>query len=343
MEQQLKALKCEDSLPLNQSERLNSALVNWFEEFGKDYPWRSTNDPYEILVSEMMLQQTQVSTVLERGYYRNWLEQFPDFKALSLATEVEVLRAWEGLGYYSRARNLHKVAIAVMKDFGGVFPSDLSLIEALPGIGQYTAGAVASFAFNAAVPAVDANIARVLARLFEFTERIDTSGGQKQLWKWAGGLVPKSGARLWNSALMELGQTLCKAKSVQCQECPAVSWCLSENPLELPVKKSRPKITETQEHVVFAFEAKRVLLEKETGRRRKGMWKLPERTPESLNGLRLLLVHKYGITRYRVTMNVYEAKKESALENEEWFNTKELEDLPMPSPYRRVLQKILKI
>ena len=155
--------------------------------------------------------------------------------------------------------------------------------------------------------------------------------------------MPKSGAKLWNSALMELGQTLCKAKSVQCQECPAVSWCLSENPLELPVKKSRPKITETQEHVVFAFEAKRVLLETETGRRRKGMWKLPERTPESLNGLQLLLVQKYGITRYRVTMNVYEAKKESALENEEWFNTKELEDLPMPSPYRRVLQKILKI
>ncbi|NCG26814.1 MAG: hypothetical protein GWP42_04655 [Verrucomicrobiales bacterium] len=343
MAQQLKALKCEDSLPLNQSERLNSALISWFEEFGKDYPWRSTNDPYEILVSEMMLQQTQVSTVLERGYYRKWLERFPDFEALSSASEEGVHRVWEGLGYYSRARNLHKVAIAVIKDFGGVFPSDLSLIEGLPGIGQYTAGAVASFAFNAAVPAVDANIARVLARLFEFTERIDTSSGQKQLWKWAGELVPESGARSWNSALMELGQTLCKAKSVQCQECPAVSWCLSENPLELPVKKSRPEITELQEHVVFAFEGKEILLEKETGRRRKGMWKLPERAAESLNGLRLLTVQKYGITRYRVTMNVYEAKKESALENEQWFSTEEVENLPMPSPYRRVLKKIIKV
>ena len=343
MVQQLKAPKCEDPLPLNQSERLNRTLISWFEEFGKDYPWRTTNDPYEILVSEVMLQQTQVSTVLDRGYYRRWLERFPDFEALSNAAEEEVLKVWEGLGYYSRARNLHKLAITVMKDFGGVFPSNLSQIEALPGIGKYTAGAVASFAFNAAVPAVDANIARVIARLFEFKERIDTSVGQKQIWKWADGLVPESGARSWNSALMELGQTLCKAKSVQCQECPAVSWCLSENPLELPVKKSRPEITNIKEHVVFASQGNKVLLEREMGRRRKGMWRLPERSAESLKGLRILAVQKYGITRYRVTMNVYEAKKEKALKNEQWFSIGEVEHLPMPSPYRRVLQKIIKV
>ncbi|MEE2808526.1 MAG: A/G-specific adenine glycosylase [Verrucomicrobiota bacterium] len=342
MAQQLKASKCEYTIPLHQSERLNSALISWFEEFGKDYPWRSTNDPYEILVSEIMLQQTQVSTVLERGYYRRWLEKFPDFESLSSATEEEVLRAWEGLGYYSRARNLHKVAIAVMNNFGGVFPSDLSLIEKLPGIGQYTAGAVASFAFNAPAPAVDANIARVLARIFEFRERIDTSHGQKQIWKWASTLVPESGGRSWNSALMELGQTLCKAKSVQCQECPVSSLCLSKNPLELPLKKSRPVITEMQENVVFALKGKKVLLERETGRRRKGMWKLPERAAQPLTGLHLLAVEKYSITRYRVTMNVYEIKKVSALENEQWFNIEELENLPMPSPYRRVLQKIIK-
>lgn len=342
MAQQLKASKCEDPLPLDQSDRLNSALISWFEEFGKDYPWRSTKDPYEILVSEIMLQQTQVSTVLERGYYRRWLERFPDFESLSSALEEEVLRAWEGLGYYSRARNLHKVAIAVMKDFGGVLPSEPSLIEGLPGIGKYTAGAVASFAFNASVPAVDANIARVLARLFEFTERIDTSHGQKQLWEWADALVPDSGARTWNSALMELGQTLCKSKSVQCQECPVVSWCLSKDPLGLPVKKSRPAITDLNENVVLALKGKKILLEKETGRRRKGMWKLPDRAPESLTGLRLLAVQKYAITRYRVTMNVYELNGESALENEHWFSIDDLEDLPMPTPYRRVLHKIIK-
>ena len=208
MSQESKSNKLEDHPLMDESKPFRRLLTNWFSENAKDYPWRSTSNPYEILVSEIMLQQTQVVTVLDRGFYRRWLEVFPDFKQLADAEESEVLRMWEGLGYYSRARNLHRLAKIVVYELENHFPKDVEQIEALPGIGKYTAGAIASFAFDSPVPAVDANIARVLARLFDFQERIDTSVGQKQIWEWAADLVPSSGGRIWNSALMELGQTL---------------------------------------------------------------------------------------------------------------------------------------
>ncbi len=327
--------------PLADVAGLRSALGGWFREVGKDYPWRGTEDAYEVLVSEMMLQQTQVATVLGRGYYRRWLERFPDVHALAAAGEAEVLRVWEGLGYYSRARNLQKAAGAVVAEHGGEFPRDPGQIEALPGVGRYTAGAVASFAFDAPVPAVDANIARVLARMFDFRERIDTSSGGKQLWAWAAQLVPESGGRLWNSALMELGQNVCKARSAGCESCPAAAWCLASKPLDLPIKKPRPQITEVDEHVLVARRDGEILLQKETGRRRKGLWRLPAREREEVGGLALSGKHNYGITRYRVTMHLYETAEADAGEDERWFRLDEVADLPMPSPYRRAVVRYL--
>ena len=141
------------------------ALIGWFARAGRDLPWRRTYDPYAVLVSEFMLQQTQVATVIP--YYERWLARFPDAAALARAPEAEVLRAWEGLGYYARARNLHRAARAIVETRGGGFPTDLAAIAALPGVGRYTAGAVASFAFDLPAAAVDANIARVLARWLE--------------------------------------------------------------------------------------------------------------------------------------------------------------------------------
>jgi len=340
MSQDLKSLKSTIHPMMDRSEPFRRSLLNWFHANAKDYPWRTTKDPYEILVSEMMLQQTQVVTVLGRGYYRRWLESFPDFKSLAAADESEVLRVWEGLGYYSRARNLHKLAQVVVHKLGNKFPSEVVEIESLPGIGKYTAGAIASFAFNSSVPAVDANIARVIVRIFDFQERIDTSYGQKKIWGWAKDMVPSSGARAWNSALMELGQTLCKPRVVLCEECPLYACCQSSQPLDLPIKKSKPQMTSIDEHVILAVSKSKVLLEQEKGRRRHGMWKLPARDGKGLKKTKLLSKQKYGITRYKMTMHIYQSDDARARENEQWFKMKELKSLPMPSPYRRALKLI---
>ena len=343
MSQESKSNKLEDHPLMDELKPFRRLLTNWFSENAKDYPWRSTTNPYEILVSEIMLQQTQVVTVLDRGFYRRWLEAFPDFKQLAEAEESEVLRMWEGLGYYSRARNLHRLAKIVVNELENHFPKDVDEIESLPGIGKYTAGAIASFAFNSPVPAVDANIARVLARLFDFQERIDKSLGQKQIWQWAADLVPSSGGRIWNSALMELGQTLCGPKKTLCNECPIAESCRCVEPLGLPIKKLKPAVTNVDEHVILNIRNEKVLLKQETGKRSKGMWKLPSRDKKEVKNLDLITTQNYGITRYKVKMHIYKSKNTQLNENEKWVSLDELASLPVPSPYRRALELITKI
>jgi len=343
MSQESKSNKLEDHPLMDELKPFRRLLTNWFSENAKDYPWRSTTNPYEILVSEIMLQQTQVVTVLDRGFYRRWLEAFPDFKQLAEAEESEVLRMWEGLGYYSRARNLHRLAKIVVHELENHFPKDVDEIESLPGIGKYTAGAIASFAFNSPVPAVDANIARVLARLFDFQERIDKSLGQKQIWQWAADLVPSSGGRIWNSALMELGQTLCGPKKTLCNECPIAESCRCVEPLGLPIKKLKPAVTNVDEHVILNIRNEKVLLKQETGKRSKGMWKLPSRDKKEVKNLVLITTQNYGITRYKVKMHIYKSKNTQLNENEKWVSLDELASLPVPSPYRRALELITKV
>ena len=343
MSQESKSNKLEDHPLMDESKPFRRLLTNWFSENAKDYPWRSTSNPYEILVSEIMLQQTQVVTVLDRGFYRRWLEAFPDFKQLAEAEESEVLRMWEGLGYYSRARNLHRLAKIVVYELENNFPKDVEQIEALPGIGKYTAGAIASFAFDSPAPAVDANIARVLARLFDFQERIDTSVGQKQIWEWAADLVPSSGGRIWNSALMELGQTLCGPRKTFCNECPIAESCRCVEPLGLPIKKLKQGVTNIDEHVILNIRNGKVLLEQETGNRRKGMWKLPTRDKREVTKLDLITTQNYGITRYKVKMHIYKSKNAQLNENEKWVSLDDLASLPVPSPYRRALELITKV
>ena len=168
-----------------------SALIKWFLENGADYPWRETKDPYAILVSELMLQQTRITTVLERGYFSRWMSLFPDWKSLATAEESEILKAWEGLGYYNRARNLQAAARVICSEHGGEMPDELNSIQALPGVGPYTAGAVCSFAFEKRAPIVDGNVIRVLARIFSFVEPIDTTPARKLFWEWAERLTPE--------------------------------------------------------------------------------------------------------------------------------------------------------
>lgn len=323
------------------------ALERWFEDGGKDYPWRRTRDPYAILVSEVMLQQTQIATVLERGYYTRWLERFPDFATLAAAGEAEVLAAWEGLGYYRRARNLQKLAQVVMEEHGGTFPAEPAVMRGLPGIGPYTAGAVSSFAFGLKEPIVDGNVARVLARLFNEARPVDSGEGMAWLWARAAELVAAAQeARVFNSALMELGQTVCRTGTPDCGSCPLRGFCQAtgNDPARLPVKQGKVALTEVTERVFFHQTPEGVLLEQETGKRRTGLWKLPG-LPEDIARLpAVLLKARYGITRYKVTLWVHAAPEvmpERASARRVPLG--ELEALPMPSPYRRALNAALRM
>ena len=317
-------------------------LERWFHANGRDYPWRSTTDPYAILVSEIMLQQTQITTVLDRGYYTRWLERFPDFATLAAASESEVLKAWEGLGYYRRARNLQKLAITLMLDHGGVFPREAEQIEALPGIGPYTAGAIASFAFDDARPIVDGNVARVLSRLFDDATPIDSTAGKKTLWDRADQLVRAAKSpRIFNSALMELGQTICRSTSPLCSECPVRDQCTTRRADELPVKQTRTTITDITERVFFCQTADGILLEQETGNRRTGLWKLPA-LPDTTAPPPVLHKTRYGITRYRVTLWIHQPPKSKRCpQTHRRFPLADLAHLAMPSPYRKALDAVL--
>ncbi len=325
---------------------LAAALEAWFAAQGRDYPWRRTRDPYAILVSEVMLQQTQIATVLARGYYTNWLARFPDFATLAAASENAILSAWEGLGYYRRARNLQKLAQVVVTQHGGVLPADPAAIRALPGIGPYTAGALASFAFGLPEPIVDGNVARVLSRLFDDATPIDSKPGSDRLWQRARDLVHAAAdPRALNSALMELGQTLCRSGKPACTDCPVRPLCRATDPAALPVKQNRVALTDVTERVFFVQSERGILLQRETGGRRTGLWKLPALPDDALPPPPVLAKSRYGITRYRVTLWLHQPPpgiKQTPPPDCQWIPLSDLSATPMPSPYRRALDAQLK-
>ena len=208
--------------------RFGRRLRDWFRDNGRDLPWRRTRDPYHVLVSELMLQQTQVSRVIER--YGDFLREFPTLTSVARSQPARVMEAWSGLGYYARARNLHALARAVSAD-AGVLPSDPAELRRLPGVGPYTAGAVASFAYERRASLVDTNVARVLRRVF--APRLDprTTRGRRMLWDIADAILPRTGRATWthNQALMELGALVCTARVAHCDICPVRSMCRTAN------------------------------------------------------------------------------------------------------------------
>ncbi len=325
--------------------KFRAALVAWFRREGRDYPWRRTHDPYAILVSEVMLQQTQIATVLGRGYYVRWLEQFPDVCTLAAATEQQILKAWEGLGYYSRARNLQRAAQMIVAEHGGKFPRTLEAIAALPGVGRYTAGAVLSFACNKPAPIVDGNVARVLARLFNLQEEVNTPSGQRTLWAWAEVLLYPKHPRDYNSALMELGQRICTPRQPSCDECPVRALCQSAGPGAdaLPLKKAARATLFLDEHVLWVQRDDCLLLVQESGRRRRGLWRLPVRSASETASLPLLSRTQYSITHHRVTLHVHDAPQTNASTEEVWQPLAILESLPMPGPLRKVVETIISL
>ena len=221
---------------------LNDALIHWFEQNKADLPWRRTSDPYAIWLSEIMLQQTQVYTVIP--YYERFLARFPTVQALAAASLDDVLKLWEGLGYYSRARNLHRAAQMVVNELGGVFPGTVPELLTLPGVGRYTAGAIASLAFGQDVPVLDGNVIRILTRLFDISDDVTETATKNALWVLAEQLVPAGRAGPWNEGLMELGRVVCTPQSPACGACPVAAFCAArENGVqhERPVKSPKTR------------------------------------------------------------------------------------------------------
>jgi A/G-specific adenine glycosylase len=214
------------------AKRFSAALRKWFRANGRDLPWRHTRDPYRILVSELMLQQTQVSRVVPK--YREFLDTFPTLHHIARAKPRRVTEAWAGLGYYARARNLHALAKLVTnngRETDATLPPDASDLRALPGVGAYTAGAVSSFAYERRAELVDTNVARVLKRVFAPQVQIKSGKGQKQLWAIARAILPRTGKATWthNQALMELGALVCTARIAHCTVCPVRRHCATHN------------------------------------------------------------------------------------------------------------------
>jgi A/G-specific adenine glycosylase len=324
------------------SSALRRALSNWFCHNKRDLPWRQTRDPYAILVSEIMLQQTQVTTVIP--YYNRWLRRFPTLRSLAAATESEVLHAWQGLGYYTRARNLHRCAKTIVEKSGGKFPNGPDKLKSLPGIGRYTANAVGVFAFGQSLPIVEANTARVLTRLFDIHAPIDSTSGRQKLWDASAKLVPAKGARDFQNAMMDLGALVCTARSPRCQICPVKKFCRACDPVSLPRKRRRAPIVPLTESHALCTAADAVLLE-QCRQRWRGMWILP---PLKLDGLkpsslrRPVYVSAFPFTHHRVTLRVFrQPARKIDTGSQRWFLSDALDAIPIPSPHRRALTALL--
>ena len=343
---------------------LRERLLGWYASQGRDLPWRRTRDPYAIWISEIMLQQTQVKTVIP--YYERWLEAFPTVEALAAADQQSVLKLWEGLGYYARARNLHKAAQQVVSEFEGVFPKDLEGAIALKGIGRTTAGGILSAAFNLPTPILDGNVKRVLARLVAFP--FVPNKALAPLWTISEQVIDPQQPRDFNQAIMDLGATLCTRHSPACLLCPWQAHCAAYNQnavTDFPMTESRKPVPHKQIGVAVITDAQGKIL---IDRRKQegllgGLWEFPggkiepgEKVEECVKreiieelgmeievGSRLITIdHAY--THFKVTLNVFNCTHISgepqAIECDEvkWVTLDEIDEYPFPKANGQIIE-----
>ncbi len=337
--------------------RLASRLLNWYRLQGRTLPWRGHPDPYAVWVSEIMLQQTRVEAVIP--YFEKWMRLFPTVKELAGASEQDVLNAWEGLGYYSRARNLHKASKIVVEKHGGELPRDLKALRELPGIGRYTVGAIASIAFNMDEPTLDGNLRRVFARLFDVSEAADSPAGEKILWNLTAGHLPRGQAGDYNQALMDLGATICLPRNPRCLLCPLMEICEARangTQEQRPVLKPR-KETPFFTHAagVMTMNGKVLLAKRPSKGLLGGMWEFPngrvdgepaEELESALEaGYQLkvrtgeaLVTVQHAYTHFRVMVHAFrcELVNTSANENLKWVKLEEMADYPMGKVDRQI-------
>jgi len=246
-------------------------LLAWYGAAGRELPWRQTRDPYCIWLSEIMLQQTTVAAVIP--YYQRFLAVFPTVQALAAAPLDRVLELWAGLGYYSRARNLHRAALQIVGDYAGRFPAEPELLAALPGVGRSTAGAIAAIAFDRPAPILDGNVRRVLVRLFAWRDDPRSASAERQLWSWAEALTSRERPHDYSQAIMDLGATVCTPQAPACAICPLAALCQAHRldlAAELPVKRRQPALPVRQQ-VALLLEAD-------------GAWLVRQRPPQGLLG-----------------------------------------------------------
>ncbi|MEZ5405297.1 MAG: A/G-specific adenine glycosylase [Verrucomicrobiia bacterium] len=312
-------------------------ILTWYKANQRDLPWRRTRDPYAIAVSEIMLQQTQVATVIP--YYDRWLKRFPTWKTLARASQEKVLKMWEGLGYYQRARNLHAAAKQVVKQYREQLPADWEAIYQLPGMGRYTAGAIASIAFSFQKPVLDGNVIRVLSRLTDLQEPVNVRHVQEKLWQWVEELVPRKEPGIFNQALMELGAIVCTKGTPACCLCPLHFLCRAKNPEKLPYKNQKTFFTSRVENVAISFNKEVIWMKKqESTQHWKGLWCFPEiqQIPAGKPWHQLV----YSITRYRVTLRAYFSP--FLLPDSKEIPWTQLQKLPMPAPHRKLANILMK-
>jgi A/G-specific adenine glycosylase len=345
-------------------------LLAWYRSHARDLPWRGTRDPYQVWVSEVMLQQTQVATVV--NYYGRFLEAFPTIAALAAAPERQVLRLWEGLGYYRRARQLHRAAGVLAREHGGQFPREPDAVRRLPGIGRYTAGAILSIAFDARQPILEANTLRLLSRLSAYRGDPRRPEGERHLWSLAADLLPRRASGTFNQALMELGSQVCLPRNPRCEECPAISLCPTyRDGLQalIPLPASKPRIEAVREAAVVVRRRGRVLLmERREGGRWAGLWDFPRfGLPDALRdadeaelgehfALRVaaitgiaiaprskLTTLKHGVTRFRITLDCHladyvrrSAERPLAAPTLAWVLPDEIEHYPLSVTGRKI-------
>jgi A/G-specific adenine glycosylase len=340
-------------------------LFAWYRLHERDLPWRKSRDPYRVWVSEVMLQQTQVATV--RAYFERFMAELPTVRHLADADEEQVLRLWEGLGYYRRARGLHAAARVVVEQFDGKFPQMVDELMQLPGIGRYTAGAIVSIAYDRPAPILEANTLRLLARLVALRDDPTRATGQKRLWRIAEQLLPRKQVSRFNQALMELGSLVCTPREPKCDACPVESLCqarqlgLVEKLLPTTRKK---EYTELREAAVVVHRARQLLLRRcGPDERWAGLWDFPrfgidregplfasreiEAKLTELTGVRatlgpLIKTIKHGVTRYRITLDCYEAThrggrlKSHPQAPTKWVCTEDLGDYPLSTTGRKI-------
>ncbi len=347
--------------------RLRSDLLAWYDDHARGLPWRNQTDPYRIWVSEVMLQQTQVATVIP--YYDRFLHRFPNVQTLAKATEKTVLRYWEGLGYYRRAKQLHVAAKQIASEHGGAFPRTMEEIMSLPGIGRYTAGAILSFAWNERAPIVEANTKRLYARLLGIREPLSKQGNEKLLWEFAERLIDDAQPGKLNQALMELGSQVCRVRDPECTTCPLQRYCRAygENIVDqVPASEGKKKYTELIEAAVVIRDnhGRWLFRHCQKGERWAGLWDFPRWELGRIKGTNSWLAEqvaktfdlpaciegpvdrlRHGVTRYRISLQVYLGYLESPGNRwndskfARWIASKQLGNLPLNATAREIANR----
>jgi A/G-specific adenine glycosylase len=351
------------------SPTLQDALLRWFAENSRDLPWRRSYLPYHIWVSEIMLQQTQMDRVVV--YFNRWLDRFPDLASLAAAPEQEVLRLWEGLGYYSRAKNLLKTAELLCSRHDAALPEDHAALLQLPGIGRYTAGAIMSLAFNQSHPIVDANVERLFARLFNLAEPVKEKTTHAFIWQKAAELIPAGQARFFNQALMELGALVCLPRSPRCDACPIRDHCEA---FALGVVNERPVAGKAREIIkismvsgVLHHRGKIYIQKRLADDVWPNLWEFPggrieegetpeqalvreyrEETGFAVHDFKKIATIKHSFTRYRITLHCYDCRLQGngtkpvlhAAQEYRWADPDELENFAFPAPHRRLIHRL---